>query len=466
MKKIIITLSLPVVLFASSCSKFVEGYDKDPNNPSTATPQLILSAAELGLYSTYTGQLSRNAGMLTQQLSGTASQQLAVDKYSIFEGDNVNDWNNLYNNIIQPANDIIVNYGEANPQYAGVAKIIKAMSLGLATDTWGDVPATEAGLGLIDGNVTPKYDTQESIYTYIQTLLDEGIAALTTDADNIYELGSDDYIHGSDGSSEEEIRAKWVNTAWILKARYANHLSKKDPAGSATAALAALTHVTDLGDANAVYGSATNEQNQWAAFAVARASDLRTGAYFIDLLKANSDPRLPFFATKDKAGAYHGAEPSSEDVDASNVGPYLATSTAPVPMVTYVEAMFIKAEASLRATNPAQAATAYNEAVIASVQQVTKAAPSAAFVLAYASETAATINLTKIMTQKYLALFTQVEAYTDWRRTDIPKLTPNEAEKATAIPRRLPTVQDEKRYNAANVVIVENIYEPVWWDKQ
>ncbi|SFD29511.1 Starch-binding associating with outer membrane [Chitinophaga sp. CF118] len=465
MKKTIIILSLPFVLLASSCSKFVEGYDKDPNSPSTATPQLVLSAAELGLYSSYTGQLSRTAGILTQQLSGTASQQLAVDKYSIFEGDNTNDWNNIYNNVIQPANDIIINYGEKNIHYTGVAKIIKAMGLGLATDIWGDVPAKEAGMGLIDGNVTPKYETQEEVYAYIQTLLDEAITALnSTDGENLYTLGKDDYIFGSDGSEEADIRAKWVNTAWLLKARFANHLSKKNPSGSATEALADLSHVTDLGDANAIYGTATNEQNQWAAFAVARENDLRDGAYFINLLKTNSDPRLPFYATKATDGTYTGAIPSSENTDASNVGPYLASSTAPVPLVTYVEALFIKAEASLRAGNTGDAATAYNSAVTASVTKVTGAAPSAAFTLAYASETALTITLEKIMTQKYLALFTQVEVWSDWRRTNIPALTPNVAEHATAIPRRLPTVQDEKRYNAANVIIVTDIFAPVWWD--
>lgn len=466
MKKTIIILSLPFVLLASGCSKFVEGYDKDPNNPSVATPQLVLSAAELGLYSSYTGQLSRTAGMLTQQLDGTASQQLAVTKYSIFEGDNVNDWNNIYNNVIQPANDIIINYGANNVHYVGVAKVIKAMGLGLATDIWGDVPATEAGMGLIDGNVTPKFETQQAVYTYIQTLLDEAITAMnSTTGENLYTLGADDYIFGQNSADEAEALAKWTNTAWILKARFANHLSKKDAQGSATEALADLSHVTDLGDANANYGSKTNEQNQWAAFATARANDLRDGAFFIDMLKANADPRLPFYAAVDANGGYSGSIPSSENTDASYVGPYLASSTSSVPMVTYVEALFIKAEASLRAGNAAAAATAYNEAVTASVTKVTGAAPSAAFTLAYASETALTITQTKIMTQKYLALFTQVEVWSDWRRTNIPALTPNVAEQATAIPRRLPTVLDEKRYNAANVIIVTDIYEPVWWDK-
>jgi hypothetical protein len=278
-------------------------------------------------------------------------------------------------------------------------------------------------------------------------------------------VGEDDYIFGQSSADEAAILAKWTNTAWILKARFANHLSKKDAQGSATEALADLSHVTDLGDANANYGTQTNEQNQWAAFAVARANDLRDGAYFIDLLKANADPRLPFYATTDADGGYTGSIPSSENTDASNVGPYLAGSTSSVPMVTYVEALFIKAEASLRAGNAADAATAYNAAVTASVTKVTGAAPSAAFTLAYASETALTITQTKIMTQKYLGLFTQVEVWSDWRRTNIPALTPNVAEQATAIPRRLPTVLDEKRYNAANVIIVTDIDEPVWWDK-
>lgn len=460
MKKVFIFLALPLLFMAESCSKFTEGYGESPNNPTKATPPLILSAAELGLYSTYTGTLARISATLTQQTGGVQAQMLEIDEYQLLNTANTNDWNNLYNNIIQPANDLIKNYGTTNEQYAAVMKIMKAMALGVATDVWGDVPATEAGMGNITGNLTPKFDTQESIYTYIQTLLAEAVTTLTaTDGTNNYTIGSDDFIFGGD-------LTKWVNTAHILQARFANRLSKGDASGSATKALAFLADVTDAGDAEANYGIVTAELNQWNAFKVDRANYLKVGKYLVDMLQANNDPRLPYYASKTDAGTYVGAAPSSENTAASEVGDYIAGAGASIPLVTYSEALFIKADASFRLGNLADAATFYNQAVIKAVTQVTGAAPNAAFILAYASATAATITEEMIGTQKYIALFTQIETWAEWRRTGYPTLTPN-ADNVTntnAIPRRLPTVNDELLYNKANAINVTDIFAKVWWD--
>lgn len=462
MKKLIITLSLPIVLFASSCSKFVEGYDSNPNAPEKATPGLVLSGAELGLFAVYGGQQARVATMLVQQTAGTAAQQLQVSRYNIKEGDNTNDWNNVYNNIVQPCNDIILNYGAQNHHYRGIAKVIKAMGLGIATDFWGDVPATEAGMAIFNNNTTPKFDKQQDILTYIQSLLDEGIADMASNEDsvNISRVGTDDFVFGNDGADEDVILANWTSTAWLLKARYANRLSKIDPTGSATTALTDLSHVVAGVNANINYGDGSNEQNQWAAFNDSRGTDLRVGATIVNMLKTNNDPRLPFYVAKDDDGNYTGAIAGSENLAASLTGPYLATSDKDIPMVTSVEASFIKAEASLRGNDKATAATAYNAAVVASVTAVTGAAPSAAFVTAFASETSATITLEKIMTQKYLALYGQIETWADWRRTNFPTLTPYNGGK---IPRRLPTVLDERLYNP-NAVVISDITQPVYWD--
>lgn len=460
MKKVLIFLALPLLFMAESCSKFTEGYGESPNNPTVATPPLILSAAELGLYSTYTGTLARISATLTQQTGGVQYQMLEIDKYQLLSTGNTNDWNNLYNNIVQPANDLIENYGATNEQYAAVMKIMKAMALGVATDIWGDVPATEAGLGNITGNTTPKFDTQESIYAYIQTLLSEAITTLNaTDGTNNYTIGSDDFIFGGD-------LTKWVNTAHILQARFANRLSKGDATGSATTALGYLSSVTDAGDAMAVYGTVTAEQNQWNAFNTDRANYIKMGKFLVDMMQSDSDPRLPYYAAKTDDGTYVGAAPSSEDLTASNVGDYIAGAGAPIPLVTYSEALFIKADASFRLGNLGDAATYYNQAVIKAVTQVTGSAPDATYIAAHASATAATITEEQIATQKYIALFTQIETWAEWRRTGYPTLTPN-ADNVTgtdAIPRRLPTVNDELLYNKANAVNVTDIFAKVWWD--
>lgn len=462
MKKFIYILLTLLAITVVSCEKFVKNYDVSPNSAANVTLPLLLSSTEMGLESSYTGTLSRMSGILTQQLMGTQFQMLDIASYSLKEGDNINDWNNIYDLIIQPCNDMIKRAGDENPYYLGIARVLKAMGLGLATDFWGDVPASEAGEGIITGNLTPKYDTQQDVITYLQKLLADALTSFAaTPADNIILPGTDDFMMGGD-------IARWINVTKILQARYANRLSKIDPTGSATAALNFLQGVTDLGNLNAVYGPATNENNQWFQFETQRANYLKVGKFMVDLLKANNDPRLPFYAALNPNGQYVGASSDSDapDAQASPVGPFIAGETSPIPLVTYTEALFIQAEAYFRLNNLALAASAYNSAVKSSIVMVTGTNPPPGFVASFASETAGTITLQKIMVQKYLALFTNVESWSDWRRTGFPVLTPNlhGVGGGTAIPRRLPTVQDERTYNP-NAIVVSDIFSKVWWDK-
>ncbi|HEY4789611.1 MAG TPA: SusD/RagB family nutrient-binding outer membrane lipoprotein [Bacteroidales bacterium] len=463
MKKYIFLILALFTITLVSCDKFVKGYDVSPNSASDATLPLLLSATELGLETSYTGNPVRESSIFMQQIAGTDQQMLAIAEYALTETDNVNDWNNIYNVVVQTSNNIIQKAGTKNPYYVGIAEVLKAMGLGLATDTWGDVPASEAGMGIINGNLTPKFDTQQNVIIYIQQLLSDALTQFaTTSSDNLIVPGSDDFMLQGDIS-------KWINVTKMLQARYANRLSKKDPQGSATNALNFLQGVADVGDLSAVYGAKTNEINQWYAFESQRGGYITMGKFFVDYLKANNDPRLPFYVAKNGDGLYVGSSVNTDSTaltasTASYVGPFIAGETSPIPLVTYVEALFIKAEAYLRLNNLPAASAAYDSAVLASVKMVTGANAPASFVTNFASETAGTITLQKIMMQKYLSSFINTEAWADWRRTGYPVLRVNPAVTLGAIPRRLMTVQSERTYNP-NAIVVEDILKPVWWDE-
>jgi hypothetical protein len=169
--------------------------------------------------------------------------------------------------------------------------------------------------------------------------------------------------------------------------------------------------------------------------------------YFLDLLA--NDPRLPLYATGT------AQEP---------IGPYYGSQNSALPLVTYFEAKFIEAEAALRAGNAPRAATAFNEAVTANVTKLGVA--DATFLASVAAETAGSITLEKIMTQKYIAMFTQSEVWSDWRRTNFPTLTANTPASIAEIPRRFPTAQNERLYNSkAQGHIVSDLTQRVWWDQ-
>ena len=461
---ILIILTIAFTSF-SSCKKWVEADQENPNNlTTTGLPQYLL-ASEVATFQNETVNIDRSASVLVQQLSGIQFQMQALAKYDIKGDVNQDDWYGIYTGALVNIKSLIDKAGDANPYYRGIGEVLKAMNLGIATDTWGDVPdkgASNGATGTTDA-LNPAFDAQQAIYTDIQSILTAAIADLSKPTSaNAIAPGSDDVIHS--GSA-----AAWLQNAWILKARYDNHLSKKDASGSATNALADLASGAVSSSANdmfAVFGASSSNNNQWFAFQNLRAGYVLMSKPFINQLKAINDPRLPYYATKDTGGGYSGSpvDPDSANPSASDVGPYLAGETAPIPMVTYVEAEFIAAEANFRLGNNVAAATAYNDAVAASVLQVTGSAISPVFKALVGNETGGTITLAKIMGQKYIAMFGQYEVWTDWRRTNLPALNPCAAGVVNVIPRRWPTVVDEINFNK-NAVVVKDITLPVWWDQ-
>lgn len=447
----------------TSCKKYLDDVALNPNDPLKVSPNALLANIELATFSNYNGNLNRRSSVFTQHLAGIDGQYVGVANYKINEGDVTNEWKTIYTGALINCKILIDTLGSKSPNFKGIAQVLYAMNLGLATDMWGDVPNSDALKGLSQ-NFTPMYDSQQKIYTDMQSMLSEAIANLKQPATvNLFSPGSYDYMYQGDVE-------KWLGTAYVLKARYANRLSKKNASQSATDALSYLDsayahgYTSSMADANAVFGASGNENNQWYAFENQRGY-VKMGAFFIDLMNTNSDPRLPYFATTDASGTtYTGADvdPANATFDESGLGSYYGSPTSKAPIVTFVEAKFIEAECKLRLSDAAGAATAYNLAVKESILNVTGGSDPT-YEGVHASETAGTIDLTKIMTEKYVALFTQAETWADWRRTGLPVLTPNPSGVVGGIPRILPTSQDERNYNP-NAIVVSNILQRVWWD--
>lgn len=451
---------------ATGCEKYVSKDDKDPNNPTTATLQTLLPAVEVSVFATHTGQMSRTSGIWVQHFTGTQFQFVDYSKYSFSENDVQNDWNTIYTAGIANANEVISKgTAQGSPYYVGIGKVLKCMLIGLATDFWGDIPEREAGLGV--ENLTPHYESQQVVIADIQSMLSEAITALKQDisANNGLIPGSDDFIHNGDA-------AAWVRTAWILKARYANRLSKRDASGSATSALQFIDNAIADGlassadDANAVFEEAGGSAlNQWYAFEQDRAGYIKTCATLIDTMNALSDPRLPFYAAPDTGGAFSGTPIDSEDQNSSSIGSYFASPNSSIPLITYVEARFIEAEAALRAGNTSRAQTAYTAALTEALNRYSgiDAAAVTAYIAANGTLSGSTSTaLGQIMFQKWISSFTQTEAWSDWRRTGLPALSPNPSGIQTTIPVRYPTEQNERLYNP-NAVVVSNLTTNVWW---
>lgn len=445
-----IVMSLFLVATIMSCTSELETFNNNPNDPIAVPAKILLAQTEVATFAVHSTGLARLTNLFTQHIAGTSEGQFGgYANYNISESELTNEWDAIYSDVLINAELIQKNFGNENPYYNGIAKVLTAISLSYATDVWNEVPYSEALQGQ-EGNLQPKYDTQEEIYTQLQIMLSDAITLLGQPASsNTLLPGSDDFIFGGEV-------ANWITSAYVLKARFALRLGETGDAA---------TFITNSGitsssqDLEAIFFGDGSSLNQWKAFQDSRGNYLKMGKYFIDFMVNSNDPRLPFFATKDSSDGYSGNAPNDiTTTTTSDIGPYIATGDSNLGMVTYVEAKFIEAEALLT-SNPVDAATAFEEAVKASVIQVT-GAEDAAFVTSVTS----TLTLENIINQKYVALFSTMEPYNDFRRTGFPALSPNPSAVISTIPVRLPTPQDQRLYNA-NATVVSNLITPVWWDK-
>lgn len=116
-------------------------------------------------------------------------QQWIATNTGVLEGGNFNkvvvnntpaNWNNYFQNVIKYTNDVIAATKDdaSRSNLYQMARIVQANAFLILTDTYGDIPYTEAGAGYTAQTFFPKYETQQSIYPLIIDELTQAVAAL------------------------------------------------------------------------------------------------------------------------------------------------------------------------------------------------------------------------------------------------------------------------------------------------
>ncbi len=453
MKKIIYQLTaLSFVLIVSSCNFIDYDLNIDPNNPVDAPMENLLPSAQTTYAFVLGGDFGRFVSIWAQQHAGVDRQHSSYEVYQVKENDLNNAWSNMYSGALMDFK-LVMDKADASesPHFKGVAQIMTASAMATIVDLFDAVPYSQALNGTVNEGLNPGYDSGADIYAAIDGLLREG-AANCSSAASTFSPGAGDLVYGGDMSA-------WVAAANSLRARYAVRL------GNYQGALTALADggiADNSGDAQLAFGSTSASGNPWHLFEVNR-GDVVMGGFLMDLMNSIDDPRRPAFATTNENGEYRGAAAGVPDNTpaVSRFGPYYASIGSPIPFVTYAETKFLEAEALLETGDLDGAAAAHNEAIIASLNKF--GTYDQAYVDAQASETSNTISKEKIITHKYIALYTTQEPYNDWRRTGIPDLQPAAGQSAVA--RRFPYPQDERLFNAANWPGNVNIFtDRVFWD--
>lgn len=467
-----------LVIGTSSCSDdALDEIDTNPNDPQDVSISLLMPQVTVNIPTAVHGvDLAWYSSVFVRHTAGVHAQLQEADRRSNLEDPTLmnNVWNNIYAGVLPDLNYIIQKGSEGGSEEGsfisvGIAKVLKAYTLSVATDAWGRVPYAQSGLGV--ENRTPVFDPQEEIYNQIFELLDEAIVDLSMGGLN---PGDTDLIFGGNVQN-------WTRTAYSLKARYYNRLSNINPLESAQNALDAAAQGFQSLDDNFTfnkYQATAIGEHPWFQELNDR-SHLAVSERFIVTLDSLDDPRLLAMV----APALEPSEAAEEDtlVGAPNgtltndqagtlfsdVTSAVLNPTSPMPMMTYDELKLIEAEAHLRLGNTDEAFEAYQEGTSAAMKRQIDASDVA--ITSYLAnpalpQSAAALTYEEIIKQKWIAFFyfQPFEAYNDWRRTGLPEFI--EDHPISAPPLRFPYPLSERDANLANVPDVNIYTNGVWWD--
>lgn len=212
------------MLTLSSCSsdETMESMNTDPTKAASINPNAQLTTAMLQTYGDLNQvEMYRNYVYgFTQQLMGCWNTTNYGGRHTADDMQMARIWTTFYNQAIK--NIVDAEYAtredKSRTNINAALNIYKVYLMSIITDTYGDVPYSEAGLGFIKGIATPKFDTQESIYYDFFNKLDTAAMQLDAAADKL----TGDVIYAGDIS-------KWKKLANSLRLRYAMRISNVAP---------------------------------------------------------------------------------------------------------------------------------------------------------------------------------------------------------------------------------------------
>ena len=176
-KTLVLSIATVVLLFASSCKKYLD-INKNPNAATSTTPEALLpqaivyTAANISSYNDYGAELAgfaANAGGY-----GGFGSNWTYDF-------GPNDYSGLWSSTFDVLNDlqVVLNLTAGDSSHAffnAYARIMKVYNYQLLIDTYNDVPYSAALQGIPD--LTPKYDDAKTIYPQLALQLDTAISII------------------------------------------------------------------------------------------------------------------------------------------------------------------------------------------------------------------------------------------------------------------------------------------------
>ena len=467
-KNIIIYLASFMLFFSfSSCEKKIDDAFANPNASVRVPIETILP----GVIGNFVGS-SAAAG----SAYGTANDALYVGRYIQYWG--TNSAGNQYDQMggATGASDILgsvwamhyfgmgenlnkmIKWGKEEEKwdYVGVGYAIRAWSWLTLTNMHGEVILGEA---FRPDQLVFKYGTQQDVYDTVRATARLAISYLEKSGSNVSQSNlakGDAYFYNGDVN-------KWKKFVYSVMARSFNHLSNKtDYKADSVLKYAALGINSNDDNATAKFANTgiTGTSNFYGPYR-ANVGALRQTQFIANLMNGLNtrftglpDPRAFYMLRENTNGTIRGVllnkgasglvtadQPQGfwGQVFSSATSPtsdaacrYIFKNGAPFPILTASEVKFMMAEAYLRKGDAASARTAYLDGISLNIdmltdvynadvlvaKQITPAIKTAFLTNQKLAIPAASLSLSHIMLQKYIALygFGSLETWVDMRR--------------------------------------------------
>lgn len=385
MKKIhILYTTMLLAMVIAGCKKGFLSQEVNPNTPSVATPQNILSGAENTTASTLnTGFTTFGIWLGYYAPSGNFTISATTEQYN-FTNASFSQFG-LYANITNYS--LLISRGAADPSlanFAAIGKIMTVLDYQLLVDNYNSVPYTQAIGGV--NFLFPTYDSGPNlIYPDLMVQLDAAIAMINSNTTATNPASSDIIFGGS--------MAKWKKLANTLKLRIAIRQSNipANKAGLVTelAKTSSEGYLDDVTFASANPGYLSSDANggqqnpYWKTYGFSAAGIENTGhatnranAFFVNLLKTTGSDTLrlkqiyaPTLTKAESALVPQPAAPNRADhivgnqfgndnsylsnTNTSGLGPgILISPTMSAPIFTGAEACFLLSEGILEGLIP------------------------------------------------------------------------------------------------------------------
>ncbi|HXQ28275.1 MAG TPA: SusD/RagB family nutrient-binding outer membrane lipoprotein [Gemmatimonadales bacterium] len=400
-----------LALGSGACSDFLtgNGISNDPNAPTAATRDQRLVAVEAAMDVQITGDIARSVCMFVQQCAGTDRQYATRAKYNTTSSDFDTQFTQIWiggglvdmraiQSDAQAAGDFV---------YEGIGQVLEVLDIGTGADLWGDIPYSQA----VSGAADPMYDSQQSIYNALLGVLSQAITNLAGAGSG---PGGVDLWYGGD-------KTKWTQLAHTLRARIYLHLCERDATNYAKAlAEAKLGIASSANDFTTYQSSSPTEWNLWYQFdVVQRAGYIAAGAELVDsIMNKRNDPRLAAYFAPITPGVYHGAlegqafDPTLMSDFAAGRASGAAAQSFRQPLATWAENELMIAEAAYQTGDQVTALGALNTEEAA-----------AGFTTPLVGVSGVAL-LDSIMVEKYVVMFQNIEAWSDFKRECVPDLAP------------------------------------------